>query len=274
MGIFTTVGSLGGTASGIPGGGIIGAGVGGIVDSLVGGDGGVGKAAQKNKNLTDEMKEETKRGYNVGQDFLRPYEKNDNQAANLYSQLLTNPAAFSKFTTTPGYQFAMQQGTNAMQNGAAAKGGLLSGATLKGLQTYGQGTAEQYYNDYMNRLQGLQTSGQNLAVTNANLATQRGNDINQETAWFAGKPLNNPAVQNNGAALGQPYLQDASKNNMFGQLGGALQSLGGQGGLGSLFGGGGGSMSGMQNASFGLPGAAGGGSFGLPSGGLSNFAVG
>src|SRR5579863_4685737 len=46
---------------------------------------------------------------------------------------------------TPGYQFQLQQGENAMQNSAAAQGGLLSGRTLASLNNYAQGTASENY---------------------------------------------------------------------------------------------------------------------------------
>lgn len=52
---------------------------------------------------------------------------------------------------TPGYQFQLQQGLDAMQNSAAGRGGLLSGRTLADLNNYAQGTADSSYNDTFNR---------------------------------------------------------------------------------------------------------------------------
>jgi hypothetical protein len=60
---------------------------------------------------------------------------------------------------TPGYQFQLQQGLNALQNSAAASGGLLSTGTAKNLENYAQGVASQnYQNTYNNALNAYQTN--------------------------------------------------------------------------------------------------------------------
>lgn len=51
----------------------------------------------------------------------------------------------STLRNTPGYQFAQQQGMDAIQRSAASKGTLLTGGTLKALQGYGTGLADQTY---------------------------------------------------------------------------------------------------------------------------------
>src|SRR5579859_2346846 len=45
----------------------------------------------------------------------------------------------------PGYQFALGQGEEALQNSAAAKGNLVSGNTLEGLDKFAQNFAQQDY---------------------------------------------------------------------------------------------------------------------------------
>jgi hypothetical protein len=54
-------------------------------------------------------------------------------------------------TSEPGYQFQLAEGTKALQRSAAARGGLYSGATLKGLQRYGTDYAGTKYNEAFNR---------------------------------------------------------------------------------------------------------------------------
>jgi hypothetical protein len=58
---------------------------------------------------------------------------------------------------TPGYQFQLQQGQQALENSAAARGGLLSAGTGKQLEQYGQGLAstnyQQVYNNAMQQYQ-------------------------------------------------------------------------------------------------------------------------
>lgn len=51
----------------------------------------------------------------------------------------------------PGYQFGLDQGLSAIQRGAAARGGLLSGGTEKALNRYGTDYATTKYNDVFNR---------------------------------------------------------------------------------------------------------------------------
>ena len=55
------------------------------------------------------------------------------------------------FTKDPGYDFRMQQGQQALERSAAARGGLQSGATLKALTRYGQDFASNEYNNAYNR---------------------------------------------------------------------------------------------------------------------------
>lgn len=63
----------------------------------------------------------------------------------------------------PGYQFALQQGTTALDKGAAARGNLLSGSEGTALQQYGQGLGEQNYQQvYNNALQNYNTNYQSL----------------------------------------------------------------------------------------------------------------
>lgn len=58
-------------------------------------------------------------------------------------------------TQDPGYRFRLQQGTDAIQRSAAARGTALSGQTLKALQDYAQGLASQEYGNAYDRALGL-----------------------------------------------------------------------------------------------------------------------
>jgi hypothetical protein len=54
---------------------------------------------------------------------------------------------------TPGYQFQLEQGLQGVNNSAAAKGSLLSGKQLKGINNYAQGVASQGYQSAWERAQ-------------------------------------------------------------------------------------------------------------------------
>lgn len=57
------------------------------------------------------------------------------------------------FQQDPGYAFRMSEGLKALDRQAAARGGLISGAALKGAQRFGQNEASQEYMNAFNRYQ-------------------------------------------------------------------------------------------------------------------------
>jgi hypothetical protein len=116
---------------------------------------------------------------------------------------LNAPFTTAQFHNSPGYQFQLQQGENAVLSNAAATGGVNSGNTLKALTQFGQGTANQdywnAYNAYVNQqnqrfgqLQTVAGSGQNAAGNLGALGTQVGSSVG-----------NNIVGAGNAAAAGQ-----------------------------------------------------------------------
>lgn len=92
----------------------------------------------------------------------------------------------------PGYQFGLREGTNTLQNSAAARGGLLSGNALRGINQYGQDYAGTKYGEAFNRdaankdrfynyLSGQYGQGQGansqLNQAGSNYATNAGNNL-------------------------------------------------------------------------------------------------
>lgn len=63
------------------------------------------------------------------------------------------PFGMQQFQRDPGYGFRMSEGMKALERSAAARGGLLSGATGKALQRYGQDLGSQEYMNAFNRYQ-------------------------------------------------------------------------------------------------------------------------
>lgn len=88
------------------------------------------------------------------------------------------------YQQSPGYQFALQQGNNQINNNAAATGNV-GGNQLKTLQTYGVGAANQDYNQwlqnyampYISQLQGASGQGLTAAGGIANAAVGTGQAI-------------------------------------------------------------------------------------------------
>jgi hypothetical protein len=98
--------------------------------------------------------------------------------------------SMSDFEQDPGYAFRMSEGLKALDRTAAARGGMLSGAALKGATRYGQDMASQEYQNAYNRyqtnragilnpLQSLagqgQTTANTLGAAGQNYATNAGN---------------------------------------------------------------------------------------------------
>ncbi len=85
-----------------------------------------------------------------------------------------NPATFQG---SPGYNYALQQGTNAVTNSAAANGGM-GGNALRALQSTGQGLANQNFNQYVgtanNAWQNMLSNVSGVANTGLGAAEQTG----------------------------------------------------------------------------------------------------
>jgi hypothetical protein len=85
---------------------------------------------------------------------------------------------------TPGYQFNLEQGTQALDRSAAARGGLFSGAAAKQLQEYGQGLADNTYQSAIANLRPSVATGAGAASGQVGLydnigALQANNTANQ-----------------------------------------------------------------------------------------------
>jgi hypothetical protein len=92
----------------------------------------------------------------------QPYQQLGQTASNAYANLINNPftaPTLAQAQATPGYQFNLQTGTQAINEHAAATGNLLSGNTGVALQNYGQGLATTTYQQaYQNALNQYQTN--------------------------------------------------------------------------------------------------------------------
>lgn len=99
--------------------------VGGIVSSSISANG-AENAAQTAANAAD------------------PFASQRGQYQTMLSDLISNP---SSITSTPGYQFGLQQSQNAVEGSAAANGMVNSGNVLSALSTNAQGYAATQLNN-------------------------------------------------------------------------------------------------------------------------------
>lgn len=171
------------------------------------------------------------------------------------------------FETSPGYEFRLEQGNDALLRNASARGRLGTGELSKDIIKFSQGTASdefgnwfnrEYtgYADYANRLASLagmgQTAlGQTGATQAAGLAAGQGQGLAALSAGL-GSNLANLSVQ--GAKYQGDALNNAALARASGYVGGANAMAGGLGGAGDAvqlasllgdFGGGGGEFLGF-----------------------------
>lgn len=86
---------------------------------------------------------------------------------------------YGDFFTSPGYQFRMDEGQKAIERSSAARGLRMSGATLKSLTRFAQGTASDEFNNYANRLAALAGVGQSATGSTAAAGASAANGIAQ-----------------------------------------------------------------------------------------------
>jgi hypothetical protein len=79
------------------------------------------------------------------------------------AQIGQGPNGEAALAATPGYQFSLQQGEQAAQNSAAARGLGVSGAALKGAATFATGLAD---NTYQQQFQDAVANGTNELAVN------------------------------------------------------------------------------------------------------------
>lgn len=144
-------------------------------------------------------------------------------------------SAFDNFSMSPAYQANFDAGQKAIEQSAAARGGLQSGAALKSLQSFGQNQYNNEYRNHLGDLSGLVQGG------------------------FSGAQ----GLTNNSKDWGQMRVQQGQAQDMNNQGGlanvlGAVGTIGsfatgggfgGGGGFSSMFGGGGQQMPTYGNGS-------------------------
>jgi hypothetical protein len=101
--------------------------------------------------------------------YLSPWITGGQNALSSYQKLLGigTPGGtpdYSAFTSSPGYQFQLGQGLDALKAASSAGTGATPGGNqMKALMGYGQGLAGTTFNNYLNQLFGLSNTGLSAA---------------------------------------------------------------------------------------------------------------
>lgn len=152
-------------------------------------------------------------GTGAAQEYYQPFTEQGTAAFNEQAALngLLGPeaqaAARARFTTDPGYNFRLEQGVNALDRSASARGGLYSGAAAKALTEYGQGMGSAEYGNYYDRLGGQAAIGYNSAGQQAGLAAGLGANEANVISGAAGNRAG--VISGTGAARAELGAQDA-----------------------------------------------------------------
>ena len=127
---------------------------GAVVGSAVIGGVASSKAASTQAAAADRAAAGQERMFERQVELSEPWRKAGEQALNKLIPLTDyKNFSMSDFQADPGYSFRMSEGMKGLERSAAARGGLLSGATLKGIQRFGQDLGSQEYQNAFNRYQ-------------------------------------------------------------------------------------------------------------------------
>ena len=123
------------------------------------------EAAREQRRAAQQQLELQRQMYNQQRADFEPFRAAGSQAQNAlmlglglggtpaqegYGALMRD-FSMADYEADPGYQFRLQEGLKALDRQAAARGGTLSGAALKGTQRYAQDVASQEYSNAFNR---------------------------------------------------------------------------------------------------------------------------
>jgi len=103
---------------------------------------------------------------------VAPWRTTGQEATNkLWEMVQAGPGEYEK---SPYYDFLMEEGTGALERGAASKGKQFSGQQAKALTEYGQNLASTDYDNWLNRWYQSLTPYQNISSMGLTAATGSG----------------------------------------------------------------------------------------------------
>ena len=237
--------------------------VGGLISADAAGDA-ADTAAGASREASAASIAEQRRQYDLSRADYAPYLAAGTGAVNRLGAGVAAGGEFGSVTpfdfrydqnTDPGYGFRFSEGMKGLERGAAARGGLLSGATLRGITRYGQDMGSQEYQNAFNRY----TTGFNANTGERNQLFNRlsgvagtgqtaTNQIGAQGATMASNIGN--AYMTNAANTGNAAMAAAGqRQSAFGGAANALGRMYGNYGRSPYGGGGGGNYAPVQEGS-------------------------
>jgi hypothetical protein len=204
-------------------------------------------AAEASGRASDASVGEQRRQYDLNRTDQAPYLAAGTGAVNTLANWMRPNGQFATTTpfdfnydqnSDPGTAFRMSEGVKALDRSAASRGGLLSGATLKSVQRYGQNLGSQEYQNAFNRYTTKfnATTGEEGALYNrmAALAGTGQTSANQIGAQGANMASNiGNAYMTSAANTGNAAMSAAGiRNSAYGGAANVLGRMYGYGGYG------------------------------------------
>ena len=214
--------------------------VGSIGGSLLGGAS-ARKQAEAKRRALEEAKRQVTQAYQTSKGYYDPYYQTGTAASNRLAELMGiggNTAAagygsmlkdfsMADYQQDPGYLFRLQEGLKALQGKAGARGGLLSGATIRGGQKYAQDVASQEYGNAYQRYMEQMQNRYNMLSGQQGVGYRAGGALADLSTGYGANMAN--------FAMGQGAIdaaKTASQYKMYGDILGSATNA-----LGSYFGG-------------------------------------
>lgn len=188
---------------------------------------GANKSADAMADAIEQATALQERQMRLAKQQFTPYAQAGTEALGQYQGNIGNQPTYqntlANLVNDPGYQFRLQQGRQTLENSAAARGNLLSGATLKDLTGYAQGMASQEgqaayardfnaFNNTQNQLANLMQQGFNASGQIVGSGQQGTNNL-ANLALMGGQSQGNMymgranALADLGNSLGQAFGQ-------------------------------------------------------------------
>lgn len=152
--------------------------------------------------------------------FINQGQKSNTDVNKIYQDLITNPGSLMTrlsqgFKTSPGYNFALNQGENAINNAAAAGGMLGTPEQQLNAGNFAGNAANSEYNNYINRI--LQMFGQGVAGEQGNVT--RGYDASRQMGEDLAATLMNQGNIAEQGVNAQNQQNETQQKDIFGGLG-------------------------------------------------------
>jgi len=190
------------------------------------------KASNAQKRAAEQATNTEMAMFNQNREDMQPWREAGTVALNRLTGGVAPGGEFAKdftladFQRDPGYQFRMSEGAGAVEGSAAARGGVLSGATLKALSRFGQDFASNEYGNAYNRFNSDRNQRWNRLSSIAGIGQTATRDVATMGSQVAGQVADNMMQAGNARASG--YVGRANA------ISGGVNTLAGLYGMGAF----------------------------------------